>query len=235
MTKRDYYNILDVARSATEAEIKSAYRKLALKYHPDRNPGDTAAEDKFKAAAEAYAILADPQKRSAYDQFGHAGVTGAAGRPDFDPTIFADFGDILAVSATSSGSETPSVEDAAAADRRAGRTFATSVDPIRRGGDRHRDDPTDSADRGLRTMRWVQVRTRRTAANMPSVRRSGAGSIPARLLDRRSDLRTVSRPGQGDQESLHGVPRSGRHRTVSKTDRQDSSWDRDRPAAAAAW
>ena len=95
MTKRDYYNILDVARSATEAEIKSAYRKLALKYHPDRNPGDTAAEDKFKAAAEAYAILADPQKRSRYDQFGHAGVTGAAGRPDFDPTIFADFGDIF--------------------------------------------------------------------------------------------------------------------------------------------
>ncbi len=95
MTKRDYYDILDVARSATEAEIKSAYRKLALKYHPDRNPGDTAAEDKFKAAAEAYAILADPQKRSRYDQFGHAGVTGAAGRPDFDPTIFADFGDIF--------------------------------------------------------------------------------------------------------------------------------------------
>ena len=95
MTKRDYYEILEVARTASESEIKSAYRKLALKYHPDRNPGDTAAEDKFKAAAEAYAILADPQKRSRYDQFGHAGVTGAAGRPDFDPTIFADFGDIF--------------------------------------------------------------------------------------------------------------------------------------------
>lgn len=95
MTKRDYYDILEVARSAQDSEIKSAYRKLALKYHPDRNPGDAEAEERFKEAAEAYAILADPQKRGRYDQFGHAGVTGAAGRPDFDPTIFADFGDVF--------------------------------------------------------------------------------------------------------------------------------------------
>ena len=95
MSKRDYYEVLDVARSASDSEVKSAYRKLALQYHPDRNPGDIAAEEKFKEAAEAYAILADAQKRSRYDQFGHAGVTGAAGRPDVDPTIFADFGDIF--------------------------------------------------------------------------------------------------------------------------------------------
>ena len=93
MNRRDYYEILEVARSASEAEIKSAYRKLALKYHPDRNPGDAEAEEKFKDAAEAYSILADSQKRARYDQFGHAGVTGAAGRPDIDPTIFDDFGD----------------------------------------------------------------------------------------------------------------------------------------------
>ena len=95
MSKRDYYEVLDIARSASVSEIKSAYRKLALQYHPDRNPGDTAAEEKFKEAAEAYAILADTQKRSRYDQLGHAGVTGAAGRPEVDPTIFADFGDIF--------------------------------------------------------------------------------------------------------------------------------------------
>lgn len=99
MTKRDYYDILDVARSAPESEIKSAYRKLALKYHPDRNPGDTEAEDNFKAAAEAYAILSDPQKRGRYDQFGHAGVTGAGGRADFDPAdlgdVFGGFGDLF--------------------------------------------------------------------------------------------------------------------------------------------
>ena len=95
MTNRDYYEVLAVDRSASESDIKSAYRKLALKYHPDRNPDDKVAEDKFKEAAEAYGILADPQKRARYDQFGHAGVTGAGGRPDFDPTIFSDFGDIF--------------------------------------------------------------------------------------------------------------------------------------------
>lgn len=95
MSKRDYYEVLGVARDATDQQIKSAYRKLALKHHPDRNPGDKAAEEKFKEAAEAYAVLADGQKRAAYDRYGHAAVTGAAGAQGFDPTIFADFGDIL--------------------------------------------------------------------------------------------------------------------------------------------
>ena len=94
MSKRDYYEILGVTRTATEVEIKSSYRKLAMKYHPDRNPGDKAAEDQFKQAAEAYAILADSDKRSAYDRFGHAGVGSAAGGgAGFDPTIFSEFGD----------------------------------------------------------------------------------------------------------------------------------------------
>lgn len=79
MDKRDYYEILGVSRQSGEAEIKSAYRKLALKYHPDRNPNDKEAEDKFKEATEAYEILKDPQKRQAYDQFGHAGVSGQGG------------------------------------------------------------------------------------------------------------------------------------------------------------
>ena len=92
-TSRDYYDVLGVPRNATDQEIKSAYRKLALKYHPDRNPGDKEAEEKFKEAAEAYTILQDPEKRRRYDAYGHAGVGSAA--PGFDPTIFADFGDIL--------------------------------------------------------------------------------------------------------------------------------------------
>jgi molecular chaperone DnaJ len=92
VSKRDYYDVLGVARDASEQDIKSAYRKLALKHHPDRNPGDGEAEEKFKEAAEAYAVLADADKRAAYDRFGHAGVSGAGG---FDPTIFADFGDIF--------------------------------------------------------------------------------------------------------------------------------------------
>jgi molecular chaperone DnaJ len=95
VSKRDYYEVLGIARDATEVQIKSAYRKLALQFHPDRNPGDAKAEEAFKEAAQAYAVLADPEKRSLYDRFGHAGVGGAGGGAGFDPTIFADFSDIF--------------------------------------------------------------------------------------------------------------------------------------------
>jgi molecular chaperone DnaJ len=94
LSKRDYYEILGVARDATDPQIKSAYRKLALKYHPDRNPGDAKAEEAFKEAAEAYAVISDTDKRSAYDRFGHAGVSGA-GAGGFDPSAFAGFEDIF--------------------------------------------------------------------------------------------------------------------------------------------
>ncbi|MGH8278202.1 MAG: molecular chaperone DnaJ [Gammaproteobacteria bacterium] len=103
MNKRDYYEVLGVGRSASEAEIKTAYRRLAMKYHPDRNLGDKSAENKFKEAKEAYEVLDDAEKRSTYDQYGHAGVeAGAArGRGGFNPAdafgdIFGDmFGDIF--------------------------------------------------------------------------------------------------------------------------------------------
>jgi len=80
MTKKDYYDVLGVSRDVSTEEIKKAYRKLALKYHPDRNPGDTSAEEKFKEATEAYEILRDQEKRGQYDQFGHAGFTGSGAR-----------------------------------------------------------------------------------------------------------------------------------------------------------
>ena len=79
MEKRDYYEVLGVERNATADEIKKAYRKKAIQYHPDKNPGDKTAEEKFKEAAEAYDVLSNPDKRARYDQFGHAGVGGAAG------------------------------------------------------------------------------------------------------------------------------------------------------------
>lgn len=97
---RDYYEILSVERSASEGEIKKAYRKLALKFHPDQNPGDKEAEDKFKEAASAYEVLSNADKRSRYDQFGHAGVNGqggfggAGGFQDIND-IFGAFGDIF--------------------------------------------------------------------------------------------------------------------------------------------
>lgn len=91
MTKRDYYEILGVERTATESELKSAFRKLAMKLHPDRNPGDAEAEVKFKEINEAYQALSDPQKRAAYDRFGHAAFSqGGAGGPGFG-TDFSDF------------------------------------------------------------------------------------------------------------------------------------------------
>src|SRR4051812_38588138 len=79
MSKRDYYEILSVSRTATEVEIKAAYRKLAIQHHPDKNPDDAGAEEKFKEAAEAYSVLSDAQKRAAYDRFGHQGVGAGAG------------------------------------------------------------------------------------------------------------------------------------------------------------
>ncbi|MBV8199438.1 MAG: molecular chaperone DnaJ [Acidobacteria bacterium] len=94
MTKRDYYEVLGVGKAVGAAELKSAYRKLAIKYHPDRNPGDAEAEERFKEASEAYEVLSDGDKRARYDRYGHQGVAGV-GSGGFDPTIFADFSDIL--------------------------------------------------------------------------------------------------------------------------------------------
>lgn len=100
MAKRDYYEVLGVAKNASEDEIKKAYRKIAIKYHPDRNPGNKEAEEKFKEAAEAYDVLRDPQKRQQYDQFGFEGAQGgfggfSGGGMNMDD-IFSMFGDILA-------------------------------------------------------------------------------------------------------------------------------------------
>jgi molecular chaperone DnaJ len=95
MSKRDYYEVLGVDRSASEQDIKRAYRKLALELHPDRNPGDAQAEERFKEASEAYQVLSDAEKRLAYDRFGHAGVSGSAhGFTDIQD-IFSQFGDIF--------------------------------------------------------------------------------------------------------------------------------------------
>tara|TARA_B100001109_G_scaffold254003_1_gene252762 strand:+ start:512 stop:1669 length:1158 start_codon:yes stop_codon:yes gene_type:complete len=100
MAKRDYYEVLGVDKGATANEIKKAYRKLALKFHPDKNPDNKEAEEKFKEAAEAYEILSNPEKKSRYDQFGHAGMGGAAGGGGFGggmsmDDIFSQFGDIF--------------------------------------------------------------------------------------------------------------------------------------------
>lgn len=95
VAKKDYYEVLSVSRDCDEQTLKTSYRKLALQFHPDRNPNNHEAEDRFKEAAEAYSVLSDPQKRAAYDRFGHQGVNGAGAPGGFDESTFADFGDIL--------------------------------------------------------------------------------------------------------------------------------------------
>src|ERR671927_1561320 len=95
MSKRDYYEVLGVSRGATEAEIKSAYRKLAVRYHPDKNPGNSEAEDRFKEAAEAYSVLSDAEQRKRYDRFGHAGVSSSAGAGNWGAPGFGGIEDIL--------------------------------------------------------------------------------------------------------------------------------------------
>src|SRR5512143_3805899 len=94
MAKRDYYEVLAVGKTASQQEIKSAYRKIAVRDHPDKNPGDKEAETRFKEAAEAYAVLSDPDKRARYDRFGHEGL-GAGGAQGFDPGAFTEFEDLF--------------------------------------------------------------------------------------------------------------------------------------------
>ena len=101
MNKRDYYEVLGVDKTASEEDIKKAYRKIAIKYHPDRNPGDKEAEEKFKEAAEAYNVLHDPQKRQQYDQFGFSGPMGGGGFDGFGGASM-NMDDISPCSATSS-------------------------------------------------------------------------------------------------------------------------------------
>jgi molecular chaperone DnaJ len=93
VSKRDYYEVLGVDHGTNDADLKSAYRRLAMEHHPDRNPGDHAAEEKFKEVSEAYSVLSDAEKRARYDRFGHAGLGGAAGAPDFGD--LGGFGDLF--------------------------------------------------------------------------------------------------------------------------------------------
>ena len=103
MEKRDYYEVLGVSKDASADEIKKAYRKKAMQYHPDRNPGDKEAEEKFKEAAEAYDVLSNPDKKARYDQFGMAGMDGAYGQGGMNmDDIFSQFGAVATCASRSS-------------------------------------------------------------------------------------------------------------------------------------
>lgn len=203
MAKRDYYEVLGVPRSATKDEIKRAYRKLALKYHPDRNPGDKEAEEKFKEISEAYEVLSDDRKREAYDKFGFAGLEGMAGGPgggasgdfssvfrDFEDLFggFGDFGDIFD---TFFGGGRRSSRARARNER--GRTCVTtwrwisSMQPL---GARWRSPTPDTP-----SVRVVTARDRRTGGEGRSARsavvRGVCGGVPASSPSPRTVLSVV--------------------------------------------
>ena len=199
--KRDYYEVLGVSRSASEQEIKSAYRKLALQHHPDRNPGNKEAEERFKEAAEAYSILSDSQKRAQYDRFGHAGVGSAAGA-GFDPSVFSDFSDILGDLFGFGDSLARTLAAAAAAFNEVP-IFVTISNSVSR--KRHSVRPRRSKFRVIKPVRNAEEAERRRVQrtnDVSDVQWLRSGSIPARLLQHRPNLQSLSRLGAGYQESL---------------------------------
>ena len=237
MSKRDYYEVLGVSRTATDGEIKSAYRKLAMQYHPDRNPGDKTAEEKFKEAAEAYAILADPEKRSLYDRFGHAGVSSARrAAPGSIRRSSAASSDIFGILGNMFG-----FGDLFGGGRRRGgpqRGADLRYDleiTFEESATRRRDDA--SRFHGRKTATPARDPARRPGST-PTVCPQCRGQGQVRF---QQGFFTVARTcpqcrgtGRSHHEALHDLPRRRPRHARTQDHRQDSRRDCDRPAAPAA-
>jgi len=172
MAKKDFYHVLGIERNASQEEIKKAYRKLALKYHPDRNPGNKDAEEQFKEAAEAYEVLSDPSKRQRYDQYGHEGMRGTDFRPFTDVNdIFSTFSDIFggAVGGIDLRGHVRSAGAAAAAlGRGGGLGFEGPVEAHARGGRlRCREKIEDQGVEEVRHVRRQRRKERREFDHLP--------------------------------------------------------------------
>ena len=203
--KRDYYEVLGVVRTSSEQEIKTAYRKMAMQHHPDRNPDDPHAEEKFKECSEAYSVLADPQKRAAYDRYGHAGVGSWRWRGvDFNSVIFQDFSDVF--------SDLFGFGDLFGGGRGRGRSRA------QRGADLREDIDLDFEEAVFGVTREVEVRKHEAASNVMAQTHQGIGqtcrtcgartdSLSARILQHRAHLDRPRRLRAGGHRSLPDVPR----------------------------
>ena len=204
MAKRDYYEVLDVARTATEAEIKKAYRRLAMKFHPDRNPNDHEAEDKFKEAKEAYEVLTDAQKRAAYDQFGHAGLEaargggGASARRRFQRHLRRRLRRHLRRRPARRAAGVPRRRPALRARAR------SRAGCVRRTTSRSNSRRSANARRAR-----APARRRAEARDLRDLPRRGPGAHAARLLLGSADLPALQGPRPGDQRALRQLPRPG--------------------------
>ena len=206
MSKRDYYEVLGVSRTATDQEIKSAYRRLAVKYHPDKNPNDAAAEEKFKEAAEAYSVLSDAEQRKRYDRFGHAGVSSSAGAGAWGAPGFGGIEDILG--------DLFGFGDVFGGGR--GGSRRTSA---QRGADLRYDleitleEAANGMTAQLRIPRLEVVRHLqrlgrgggKPAGKLFDLQRHWPGSLPAGILLGRADVSRLSRRGTSDQEPVSGL------------------------------
>ena len=209
--KRDYYEVLGVGRNASAEEIKKAYRKVALKHHPDRNPDDKAAEESFKEASEAYQVLCDPERRAQYDRFGHAAFEQGGGFGGFDFTaagfedIFGDiFGDFFGGSAPR-----PLARPA----RR--RSALRSRDHLRGSRLRRREDAAHPAPRRLRGLLRQRLEGRRAARHLHRLPRHRPAALPAGPVQHRQDLRPVPGAGHRPARPVSHVQRQRRRRRAS--------------------
>ena len=215
MAKRDYYTVLGVNRDASDDDIKKAYRKLAMKHHPDRNPDDKASEEKFKEAKEAYEVLSDPKKRAAYDQFGHAGVDPSAGfgaARGAGPKASAASPMRSATSSARSSAQQGAAAAATACIR--GADLRYNLELVARGGRaRHRgEDPHPDA--------WRNARPATAPAPSPARSRSSArpATAAAKCACRRASSRS-SRPARRATAPARSSPTRARRATARDASR----------------
>jgi molecular chaperone DnaJ len=216
VSKADYYEVLGVSREVSEQELKSAYRKQALKYHPDRNPGDGAAEEKFKEASEAYQVLSDADKRAAYDRYGHAGLSGQGGFGGGSPFAGGvDIGDIF-------GDLFGEMFNVGGGQQRGSRQ--------QRGDDLRFDMTIDFENAFFGTSTEVKIRRLETCATChgkgtASSRGPGAraAALSAGILLRRTHVQRLRRYGPGDWRPMHYLPRTNARQQRVQADGEGAS------------
>ena len=213
---RDYYEVLGVGRNADAEEIKAAYRKAALRHHPDKNPGDAASEERFKEAAEAYAVLSDPDKRARYDRFGRRGGARRRRRARLRPDASSSTSPTSSATSSGFGGE---IRARRAAQRRGpeGRRH----DLLRGGRLRRRDRGSAPALRAVRDLPRARRQGRRRRVHVSDLPRPGPRAVPPGLLRGRAPVPGVRGLGREDQGPVPRLPRRGARPQVAHAHDRD--------------